>query len=146
MKLYKISQDNLTILGFSPNQIDQKHFFNKNNLMTFIVCGLCSILTFLFLIFEAKIFVEYVESTYILSAAIGCTVALASLRVKTLSQYIAEFEKIVNSSEYAHLFSKKFKKLYTEFLIVHVLVTIQFSWFFSFSKNRTDVGIKSNLR
>lgn len=107
MKLYKISQDNLTILGFSPNQIDQKHFFNKNNLLTFIVCGLCSILTFLFLIFEAKIFVEYVESTYILSAAIGCTVALASLRVKTLSQYIAEFEKIVNSSEYAYLFSKK---------------------------------------
>lgn len=100
MKLYKVSQDNLMTLGFGPNQIDQKHFFNKNNLMTFTVCASCSTLTFFFLIYEAKIFVEYVEATYILSAAVGCTVALASLRVKTLSKYIDELEKIVNSSKY----------------------------------------------
>lgn len=120
LKLYKIAQNDLMILGFSPNQITQKHFFNKNNLMTFVVCASCSILTFMFLIYEAKIFVEYVEATYILSAAIGCSIALASFRVKTLSKYIEELEKIVISSE-----------------SVERLLLIQSVWmssFFSFSK------------
>lgn len=107
MKLFKVSQDLLSFLGFSPNQMSQKHFFNRNNLITFVICGLCSTLTFLFVIYEAKVFVEYVETIYILSAAIGCIVALATLRVEMFSKYIVELERIVDSSESVHLFKSK---------------------------------------
>lgn len=99
MKLYQESQDNLRFLGFAPNQINEKHFFNRNNFISFVVCALCTALTFLFIIYEAKIFVEYVEAIYICSAAIGTCVALASLRVITMSKYIEALEKIITSSE-----------------------------------------------
>lgn len=104
MKLYKVSQDILRFLGFDPNRMSKskKHFFNRTNIITFTICVLCSALTFLFVIYEAKIFVDYVEAIYIFSAAVGCTVALASLRVKMFSKYIVELEKIVDLSESAY--------------------------------------------
>lgn len=99
MKLYQISQDDFRFLGFAPNQIDQKYFFNRNNLMTFVVCFFCCASTLLFIIYEAKTFVDYVEAIYIFSAGLGSTVALATLRVKTMSKYIAALEKMIISSE-----------------------------------------------
>lgn len=129
MKLYKVSQADLRFLGFSPSQLKQNFFCNRNKLLTFGVLGQCSVLTFVFLMCEAKVFVEYVESIYIFSAGVGSIVALATLRVKMMSKYIEAMENMINLSECIQLYSKT--KSCPSFLLL---------------KNRKIIGTDNSLR
>lgn len=67
--------------------------------MTFAVFGLSCVLTSVFLKYEAQIFVEYVEATYIFLPGFGNIVILFALKVEMISKYIEALENMITSSE-----------------------------------------------
>lgn len=118
MKLYTISQADWRFLGFSPSQMNQNLFYNRNKLMTYFVLGLACVLTSMFVMYEAKIFVEYVEAIYIFLAGFGSIGILATLRADMMSKYIEALESMVIYSECIQLFGNKNTRLNAKFFIL----------------------------
>lgn len=86
--------------------------------MTYFVLGLACVLTSMFVMYEAKIFVEYVEAIYIFLAGFGSIGILATLRADMMSKYIEALESMVIYSECIQLFGNKNTRLNAKFFIL----------------------------
>lgn len=101
MKLFQTLKRDMVILGIDFYQPTNQNLYNKNILLSFLLCGSCIILTSAFIFCEADNFIEYMEPTYILASAIMLTIAAVyiCIRIKMLLEYIESFENTVNLSK-----------------------------------------------
>lgn len=102
-KIFQMSQKYFTVLGISPILMVQSNPFNQKNLICFLVFGLQLISEFIYILYEAETFWDYIQSIYFCSVSILATVVFLILvfRVDKLFKYIGNSENLNNIGKYS---------------------------------------------
>lgn len=101
MKFFTTALENFAFLGIEWDESSQKYTFNRKNIIPQIVCVHCITLTLLFLIYDAKSFVEYTETLFILSTAFLCGIVYISvyIKVNVLHNFFESCNSVANMSK-----------------------------------------------
>lgn len=99
--VFQTIKKNFITFGFSPNLISQAYPFNKRILLHFLIHGLGAISTFVFILCEAKNFIEYTQTIYMFSLSILIIITMANmtLKVNELFDLLNGGESIANTSK-----------------------------------------------
>lgn len=101
-KVFHIILMNLVNLGVRPNVSTQVLYpLNRRICMGFLALGCCNYCTFVFIIYDARTFVEYVKSTYTGSFGILINVAFLFImhKIERLFDFVDSFDSLVHTSE-----------------------------------------------
>lgn len=101
MKVFHKIQANLEILGITKNQSLQNDPFNGKKLMGILIFSYSIVSHFLYILFNAKSFEEYIECICSTSASVLITTCFAAMTFKmtTLFKLIEKKEDLINTSE-----------------------------------------------
>lgn len=100
-KVFQIGQRNLAAVGVHRNLTAQSFPLNDKIAFGIFIYGAAIICIFKYTFYEAKTFIEYTQSMYLGSLAVGAALVLSImiLNVKKLFEYITACENIANTSE-----------------------------------------------
>lgn len=104
MKALTITQKHYAILGInSSNESTEKLTFNNRILFGFFLFGFTAACQFMFILFVANGFMEYMDCVCSLSATVLIFVCFAAnvFRKATLFECIHNIEKLINASKTA---------------------------------------------
>lgn len=104
MKIFQVTQKNLTYLGVSWYYSIQKYPINRRNLLAFSIFSLATILDCTYLFHVAVTFNEYANSVYTCLSIILATVVfvIVTCRMRMFFNCLNQIEKISNESESIH--------------------------------------------
>lgn len=102
-KVFPILLKNFATLGISPNLATQAYRLNGRIFMGFLVLGSLIYCTFVFVMYDANAFVEYVQAVYACSfgTLILLSLAIAILKVEKIFELINDFDSLINISKLA---------------------------------------------
>lgn len=109
MKLFETALENFAFLGTEWDESSQKYLYSLRKKLVAVCVGLlCFILTFIFLIKDAKTFDEYTEALFICSTAFMCTVITAEIFLKlgTFSEFTRTCKIAIDNSKWTYLFHR----------------------------------------
>lgn len=103
MKVFRKIQANLEILGINKNQAMQmqNHPYNGKILMDLLILSYSIASHFLYILYDAKSFDEYIECICAISASILITTCFAAMvfKMTTLFELIERKEDLIATSE-----------------------------------------------
>lgn len=105
MKLFETALKNFAFLGTVWDESSQKYIYEIRKKLVAVYVGLlCFILTFIFLIKDAKTFDEYTEALFICSTAFMCSVITAEIffKLEKFSKFTRTCKIAINNSKWTH--------------------------------------------
>lgn len=116
MKLFEAVLTNFAFLGLQWEENSQKYFYTKNCINMLSLCLTCIVLTFLFLIHDAKSLVEYTEGLFIFTAALAYCIHFVSIYVNlnVLSDFTKNSRNLISLSKRNHNFKIVFEEAIEE--------------------------------
>lgn len=109
MKLFETALGNFAILGTVWDESSQEYVYKIREKFIAVCVGLlCFILTFIFLIKDARTFDEYTEALFICSTAFMCSVITAEIffKLDKLTQFTRTCNIGIDNSKLPFLFYK----------------------------------------
>lgn len=100
-KVFKNVLKNFAVLGISPKLTTQAYPINGKIMMGFVILGLAMYSILVFLIYDAKTFMEYTQTMYGFSLATLVFVALLNTlyKIENVFEFVNVTEKIFNTSK-----------------------------------------------
>lgn len=100
MKILRLTLANFATIGVNRKLLLQPYPVNAKIFTGFLIIGAWFILNFVYIVFQAKTFAEYIQGTYIFSLAVLIILALVIIifNVKKLFQLIDFCENLINTS------------------------------------------------
>lgn len=110
MKLFETALKNFAILGLECDESSKKFVYTKNYFAFQFSCIVCIVLTFLFLIYDAKTFDDYTEALFILSTGLmqGIISVSISFKMNNFFNFIENCKNVFDESKRNHLYNKVF--------------------------------------
>lgn len=102
LQVLQKNKEYFKILGINLNaDTDGSHTFNRTILIGFILCALNVIFNFVYIIYEANTFSEFIQSIYFcfLSVDVSIVYTILIFREQLLLEFTSNFENIINASE-----------------------------------------------